>query len=84
MGAKGLAVTAGPFRLPDSRLSSASRGRAAVIRRARWRGPLGYPNSMARPPAGFRERLDRSTWRALLLGSGVLIVTVLVEAIRAG
>jgi hypothetical protein len=38
---------------------------------------------MARPPEGFRDRLDRSTWRALLLGSGVLIVTVLVEAIRA-
>jgi hypothetical protein len=38
---------------------------------------------VARPPEAFRDRLDRSTRRALLLGSGVLIVTVLVEAIRA-
>jgi hypothetical protein len=35
------------------------------------------------PRESFRERLDGSTRRLLLLGSGVLIVTVLVEVIRA-
>jgi hypothetical protein len=39
---------------------------------------------MARLPEGFHERLDRSTRRALLAGSGVLVITVLVELIRAG
>jgi hypothetical protein len=39
---------------------------------------------MAHLPETFRERLDRSTRRALLLGSGVLVVTVLVELSRAG
>jgi hypothetical protein len=39
---------------------------------------------MARPEETFRDRLDRSTRRALLLGSGVLLVTLLVEVIRGG
>jgi hypothetical protein len=39
---------------------------------------------MERLPEGFRERLDRSTRRLLQVGSGVLVLTVLVEFIRAG
>jgi hypothetical protein len=38
---------------------------------------------MLRSPGSFRARLDRSTRRALVLGSGVVVVTVIVELIRA-
>jgi hypothetical protein len=38
---------------------------------------------MPRSPDSIRARLDRSTRRGLLLGSGVMVVTVLVELIRA-
>jgi hypothetical protein len=37
---------------------------------------------VTRSPDGFRARLDRSMRRTLVLGTGVLIVTVLVELIR--
>jgi hypothetical protein len=36
---------------------------------------------MERIREGFRERLDRSTRRALQVGSGVLVITALVELI---
>jgi hypothetical protein len=39
---------------------------------------------MAGPEETFRDRLDRSTRRALLVGGGVLIVTLFVEVLRAG